>query len=169
MANRDDLLRQAVEEKTVPVFMTSKSEIVEYYQDTYGRNWRVKYTDDVIALRGLPNDRKTRNTISRQVQGERAWKAPRTAAIRKQWEQLGRVLPPIGRKLEGESITIRVLGWQGNGRGGQRHRDISVTLTGNRAKQFVLNPTFYDLWDAYGVEPDSFEDGDYSVDVYAVG
>jgi hypothetical protein len=147
----NEALNAAVEAGSTPNFMSNKTDIVEYYRDTYGKDWRKHYTSDTIRAEGLPNTAKVRNTISRRVQGDRADKPARQGATRESFEKLGQQLPPTSRTPKSETITVTVTGKQENG---TRDRSISVTLSGSAAYDFVNNPSFDAIYDEYF-------DGDY--------
>jgi hypothetical protein len=169
----DDMLQGAIDSKTDPVFMASRAAVTDYYQDTYGTNWK---SHAAAAIAGT-TDKSSRayKSASRQFQmdkrtGQERYKSERvTADTRARYESVGKTLPPVGRKLQGDSITITVTGTQKAGKGkGTRERTINVTLKGANAQDFINNPSYGDVWEEYGVDADLFDDGDYAIDVSSV-
>lgn len=169
----DERLQQAINDKTDPVFLEKRSAIVDHYQDTYGANWKTHIVNDILRLD--PTAKKA--SIQRQFQydsrtGQERYKGEKvTASTRERYESLGKELPPVGRKLQGDSITITVKGEQALGEkhgGGTRDREIEVTLTGANAQEFINNPDYRSIWDEYGVDPDLFDKGDYAIAISSV-
>lgn len=147
----NDALMAGVEAGSTPNYMKSKSDIVEYYRDTYGeKEWRKHYTSDTIKAEGLPNTAKVRNTISRRVQGDRAdrevGKGKTGQQTRESFEKVGQQLPPVSRSPKSETITVTITGHQ-NEAGGKRDREFTVTLSGTAAYDFVNNPDYDALYD----------------------
>jgi hypothetical protein len=169
--SRDDLLRNAIESATAPIYATQKSDIVEYYRENYGKNWTVQAALD---LSGAAKGSTAYKSAQRHFQGSRLDAVPKTAkaqaAQAERFKVLGEKLPPIGRQLkEGQtSITVTVKGTQPNNTAAGRQRTIEVTFSGNQATQFINDPQYASIWDEYGVEPDLFEDGDYEIEVSGV-
>ncbi len=176
------LLVDAVEKKTDPIYLQSRSEIVDFYRDTYagqktdskGRTtyeWKAKLAE---ALSGT-SDRKSRayKSASRQFQmdkrtGQERYLGKQTGASKERYQAVGKTLDPVGRKLKNGQITITMNGTVAGRKGAARQRSVTVTLKGPSAQAFVDNPTYDPLWDEYGV-PEMGEDGAYEMQVYSVG
>jgi hypothetical protein len=154
----DVRLQAAVESATTPVFMSSKHELMNYYQDQYGKNWKSHIASD---LSGSP-DKKSRayQSAIRNFQGDRLAKEGRDKA---RWQALGEKLPPVSRMLAGNSITVTVSGTQQG-----RNRTIRATLSGSQAYSFVNDPNYNEIYEAYGVDGDMFEGGEYALQVRSV-
>lgn len=159
--SREDMLKAAVAKNTDPIFRTSKAEIVDYYKDTYKGKWASQAAKDLSGT----TDTKSRDYKSarRNFEGSRISQEGKTA----KWREFGKTLPPIGRKLRDNSITITVEGKQirDGKKPGQRDRTIVVTFRGSDALTFIEEPTFQDIWDEYQFDFDEAEDGEYSLTV----
>lgn len=154
---RDERLQREVEAASTPNYLKSKSDIVGYYRDTYGKDWRKQYTADTIKAEGLQNTAKVRNTISRRVQGDRADRPARTNEMRKDFEKLGQQLPPTSRTPKQDTLTI-TLNFQENSRGRTKDRTMTVTMSGTNAYDFVNNPDYDDIWDAWDMDADTADE-----------
>lgn len=161
-----EMLQRAVDAKTDPVFLTSKSEIWEYYLDRNKEDRSKAASEAARALSGESSGKAYRNA-RRNFEGSRT--SPKKGDTPK-WREFGKQLPPVSRSPKGGEITITVKGKQALGKRGEpRDRKITVTLRGPDAYKFANEPDFRDIWDAYGGGVDDlFEDGDYEIDVYAV-
>jgi hypothetical protein len=168
---REDMLRTAINSATMPIYATQKADIVEYYQEKYGKNWTVQAALD---LSGAPKGSTAYKSAQRHFQGSRLNAQPKTAkaqaAAAERYKTLGEKLPPIGRTLKPgrDSITVTVRGTQDNGRPQGRERKIKVSFSGSNATQFINDPDFLSIWDAYDVDPGTFDDGEYEIDVSGV-
>jgi len=80
------------------------------------------------------------------------------------------VIDPATGALRGEKITITVYGKQSMGRRRepQRNREISVTLQGDAARQFITNPTYEAIYEAFHVDPQLFLGGNQEIRVEEV-
>jgi hypothetical protein len=154
---RDERLQAEAERISTPNYLKSKSDIVEHYRDTYGKDWRKQYTADTIKAEGLPNTAKTRNTISRRVQGDRADKPAKQGSTKASFEKLGTALPPTSRTPKQDTITISVRAKE-DSHGRTKDRTITVTMSGTQAYDFVNAPDYDDIWDEYGVDADTFDE-----------
>jgi len=150
---KDDALVKAAHEKYhATQFMTTKSELVDFYKDTYGaKAWTSHAAMDLAGT----SDKKSKEYKSaiRNFQGDRITKgetAPR-------WQTVGQNLPPIRES----NITLTVTGKQGN-----RTRSFTTTLTGPAADAFVDDPDYQDLFDTY--VPEFGDDGSSHLDVTGV-
>lgn len=171
MSDRDDMLREAVVGKMVDVHMTTYEQVKDYYQDKAGARGWIGAMAAALSPRQAGVSAKqdkgysaARRSIERLEKGQfknmRKY-SPQMAAV-------GKTLPPIGKKIPGDAITITVKGEQREGKKGTRSRNITVTFKGADAYSFADNPSYGDIWDEYGVDSELFEDGDYAIDVYAV-
>src|SRR5260221_656415 len=187
--NRDDMLRDAIAKNTDPIFMTNPGDIMEYYKDTYpgyktnkkGETvrdkqgnpialWRTKIASGLVGIAKNKKGKKMTllNTPRRyQSNREQGTASPKSKS---EYAALGKKLPPIGQKLRNGEITLTVKGKQDTGkRGGSRDREITVTLKGSAAFDFISNPNFPDFWDAFMPGgADLFEDGEYAIEVTSV-
>jgi len=177
--SKQDMLRDAVNAKTTPVFMSSKADVIDYYRDTYkGQRtdkkgnvtyeWKTKLVNDLIGVaKNKKGEDLSRANISRRFQAGRE-STNATAKGKGEYETIGKKLPPTGRTLKGDEITINIRGTQTDKRQHTRPRDISITLSGNAAKAFVMNPTFDALWDAFGVDLEDITSDGYEFVISSV-
>jgi hypothetical protein len=163
-------LQAVVNSKTELAYMSNKADIIDFYRDKYStKGWTRAIAQD---LHGMVKNRAGEDVsvknIQRRFQGNRLAKEM-SKHDKPLYEQLGKKLPDQGRKLKGDSITIEVKGHQSAGTNkGTRDRTIEVTFTGANAHNFINNPSFQDIWEEYGIDPDLFEDGEYELAIYAV-
>lgn len=166
--NRDDLLNTAIRAKTDPIHMSTKAQIWEYYLDQNEGNKTKAASAAAQALSGQTSGKEYRNQ-RRNFEGNRI----NQLGDKPKWKAFGTQLPEIGRKLKGDSLTLTVKGKQGiykkGKRTGTRERTIEVTFKGANAQGFIEDPSYYSIWDEYGVDADLFDEGDYEIEVYAVG
>jgi hypothetical protein len=139
--------------------MSDKLEIVEYYRDTHGGNWRIDLTNKMIEVLGLASDKKTRNTISRQIQGARADIAPRQGKTKAQWAALGQALPPVKvpKDTRGKRARVRA---NGNVKisGDDRNKTIDRVLTPDQLQR-LLEGDMTPVIEAYGnINPQDVEE-----------
>jgi hypothetical protein len=158
-----DELVKAVNEKSNVTYRSSKEELVSYYQKQYpgtGKGgWKQHLVADLANLTGMkPKSLERRFDPSRLHSQEK-----RNAG---QYKQLGEQLPPVSRSPKGGSITVTVKGQQDNQRGGMRDRRVTVTFTGQAARDFVNDPSFEAIWDKYGYDFD--EDPQYGLENVSV-
>ena len=176
---REEMLQAAIIAKTDPRYMTSKAQIIEYYRDTYpGQKkdkrgeityeWKTRIVSDLQGIaKNKQGEDMSRASIARRFQSGRESGAPTTAKARAEYAAVGQKLPPIGRQLRGDSITFHIQGDQLPGpRGGlPRKREFDVSFTGAAAQDFITSPSFPAMWEAYGVNPELFEAGEYALEV----
>lgn len=174
MANDPELLRNAIANSsdTTPVFATSYNDVREYYQDNYKklgyRSWIGAYATALTGQSRGKEYRAARRSVEMYESGRQ-----KTSVYAKEEKAtaVGAQLPPVAYELKGNSITISIDGDQKDIRGGvetSQPRHIDVTFRGNDARQFVLNPTWADVWEEWGVPEELAEDGDYEVAVSRV-
>ena len=165
----DNIFRKAIDDVTTPVYMTKAQDIVDYYKDAYGaKNWSKKIVDDIMAL---PDNKLKRGSINRQFEydGKKGFERYKSPKMQSGWlgrfKQLGEKLPPVGRKFEKDSINFVITGTQSAGAGRpRRNRTIRVTLSGDKAREWVDKPNWDDIWDEYGYDfGENDEDNDYSL------
>lgn len=156
-----------VHEKSNPVFMKSKSEIIDYYRDTYGKNWTSKAAE---KLSGTTDKRSHEYKAAiRQFQGSRINQAGPQLAPK--FESVGKQLPPSSYTPKGNMISVTVSGSQADGKGGSRSRSFSTTLTGSDAYAFVNKPSFREFFKSLGYPDhviDLLESGEYALEVSTV-
>ena len=144
MKMTDAELKNRVEARTYePVYMTGKSDIIEYYKDKYGqKNWT---QHAATALAGT-SDKKSKeySRAIRQFQGKRLEQSGKTLAPK--FASVGKSLPPIGKKPPKNGIKIKFQGhYKISARWHKTSKPIEVTLRGTD----VLDPTFYGMFDEY--------------------
>lgn len=132
-------------------FMTEKSEIAEYYAGKYGETrWVPQFTTDMINALGLTNDKKTRNTIARDVQGARLDRAPKRQDVKDRYAALGKTLPPVKVPKDTRGKRARV---KANGNikisGDDRNKTIDRVLTPDQLQR-LLEGDMTPVIEAYG-------------------
>jgi hypothetical protein len=148
--------------------LTNRSEIVEYYRDTYGSGWKSKLVDALVDLTG-----SKRASVAREFQydkrlGMERYKSGKiTKATREKYEKLGQKLPPVKvpKDLKGKSakISIKALLWIS---AKSFPKDMDVTLGPETTARLLSNVEFDPIIDEYGIEPDNVEELDLlSVDI----
>ncbi len=99
----DKTLQNAIDKASVPQYLSTKGEIVSYYQDKYpGRGaagWKQHLVQDLAAITGL----KPKN-LERRFDPSRLNKPAGKAA--KDYAQLGQQIGPIGKKPPGKGYQI---------------------------------------------------------------
>lgn len=176
--DRQEMLQREIERISKPVYMSSKEEIVRYYQKEYpgtGKSgWKQTLIRDTLAAKGVTKAgvgdkeyaRQSKNMARRFDPSRLNTPEKKTS---KEYQALGKTLPPIARKPTRTSITVQVEGQQKMGkRTGTRDRTIDAKISGADLYHFVNNPQYSDIWDAYGVDDGLFDDGDYELTVTGV-
>ncbi len=88
----ESLTRQ-VQAASVPVYMTSKAEIVDFYRTTFGhRDWTHAAAEKLSGSSDVYS--KEYRAAIRQFQGGREDKEARKGPIRARFQELGKQLPP---------------------------------------------------------------------------
>ncbi len=182
-------LLDAARSKANPVHLKTRSEVVEYFRETYpGRDkkgneaWKPRAAE---ALAG-PADKKSTayKSAMRQFQfdkrtGQERYKSAKVAPQTKaRYEAVGEKLPPDHYTPKGDSVTITIQARQKAGpRGGYREREFTATFKGPDAYKFVNNPTVRYILENQGNYPEDLiemlagegegDEGDYYLDVYS--
>jgi len=166
MSNRenDQLLREAALSASNPGYtLTTKAEVIDLYKDKYGiKTWNSHLASDIAGT----SDKKSKayKSAIRNFQGDRLDKAGKGV----KWAEIGSKLSAPLRTPKSETLTITIKGTQLTSRKTFRDRQITVTLKGDAAKNFVNNPTYADIYEEYGVDDGLFDDGDYELGVASV-
>lgn len=158
MASEQERLERAVHNAHTPIFRESKADIIEHYKDTYGRNW----TSKIAAAVSGTSDTKSKEykAAIRQFQAGRDEKAPRQKGILDKFKNLGKSLPPIGKRppKNGFKVTfqgkVKISEGRKDKKGRQRgdgwaRANFSIDITGNNAIQFAHNPTYGQVFTDY--------------------
>lgn len=155
---KDERLQQEAENASIPNYMKTKLDAVEYYKDTYGeKNWRSHMTRDILHSLGLPETKKNLNTYGRDIQAGREYTASRRADIQARYEKLGQQLPPVDRTPKKSELTITI-DFQENSRGRTKDRSKTITMSGMAAYDFVNNPDYDMIWDEYGIDAETADE-----------
>jgi hypothetical protein len=154
------LLQERIEQAThEDKFLSGRTEIIDYYQDRYGANWKSHIVDALVAITG-----KSRNTVSREFQydkrtGQERYKSGRvTAATREKYEKLGKTLPPykVPKNVKGKRARVHFQGslWFSNKR---YAKDFTRTLSIEQTNALLETGAFDAIIDAYEIDPDTVE------------
>lgn len=138
-------LERAVQSASVPVFMSSKADIIEHYKDTYGaKNW----TSEIAKALSGTTDKKSKEykAAIRQFQGGREHKESRKSADK--FRDLGRTLPPIGKRKPRKGYRFHVSGYVLISETWVKV-NFSRDITGAAAAKLSVDPSFDEIWQAY--------------------
>jgi hypothetical protein len=103
----EKLLRDAVESKMVPVYMTSYSDVKDYLQDKHGQKGWI----GALAQAYSGSDRKSGKEYKAARRAIERYETGQNKSMKKysgKNAEVGKTLPPIGKKLPGNSITRRL-------------------------------------------------------------
>lgn len=163
MSYLDDL-KGVVDRVTDTVYMTSRADIVDYYQDKYGANWKDHIIGDLVQQTG-----KSKNTVSREFQydkrlGMERYKNTRISkSTAAKYEKLGKNLPPVKKSVPPGGFSITIKGKvdpspKSKRRGGgiPREREFTVDFKGSDAIDFANNPSLEQFFELYGVDGEAF-------------
>jgi hypothetical protein len=154
-------LEAALDAVAPPIYRTTFDEIRDYYEDKFSsRDWIGQMAQAMTdsPTRNGPKYRAARRNIERWISGRNP-----SAKSQKKLEELGRNLPPIGRKVP-PGFTIRVKGKfnpspKRKAKGEkERDRTIEVSFTGSDAVDFADNPSYEEFFERFGVDGEAFAD-----------
>jgi coenzyme F420-reducing hydrogenase alpha subunit len=163
VSNLDELREQIESIMEPPEFMTTKAEIVAYYQQEYGKRWRIELERGPLSeISGL----KPKN-LARRFDPSRLNNVPRTRREKEQYEKLGKLLPPKKEKRPPKNgFRVRVKGRLNPSpkRKGEkaREREFSAEFEGMNAYDFGLDPSLEAFFEEYGIDgnlADLLDDG----------
>jgi hypothetical protein len=168
-----EMLSDAVDSKWVDVFATSYGDVKDALQEKHtGRGW-IGALAKAIAGRqeGVKaKDDKPYLAVRRSIERYEAGQFKSLKSYGGKMAEVGRTLPPIGRALPGNKITLTVKGDQREGKG-TRERSFTTTFTGPDAYGFANEPTYRTFFKKQGYPDwviDKFEAGDYELVVSSV-
>lgn len=178
MQSPHDVLESQVERASVPVYLSTKSDIVDYAKDNFGANWATRLAE----LTSGSTDHKSRayKSARRNFEGGRENTQPRSSKDKAKWVGIGKQLPPIGKKppKNGYKVTfngkVKVSSGRRNNRG-QLRRDggwakanFSVTISGNDAYDMMQSPSFEPVFSEYFTNFDSNPVTEFQMDALHV-
>src|SRR5579859_7984014 len=105
MEEKINLMEAAIREKTRPVYMTTKGEVWEALLDKHHQDKKAAASEGARLLSGessgkaYKNARRNFEKRGEGLLGKKEGKTPK-------WANVGRQLPPIGYKLEGNKLTL---------------------------------------------------------------
>ncbi len=167
-----DEMIEAARVLSTPVHMETQAEIVEYYQQEYGLDWRGAIVEDMLDIatdkQGNP---MSHSNVARRFQGGRVYGASRpTAKSRAEYRELGQrlppkyYLPPAGFQIDFDGYVLISEECE--------PRSFSEQITGDAAYEFANAPTFRGAMNAYFKTPSDLVDepcGPWSMDITALG
>ena len=106
LAKSFDDIQVVVRSLASPIYMIEKEEILEYYRDRYGTQWKQHIVSDLQAVTGLK-----RRSLMRRFQGVRTQQAPRSARARAEYVSLGEHLPPVRYDPPPGGIQVNFVGY----------------------------------------------------------
>lgn len=165
MSDDGGKLQDAVNAKTEPIFMRTKSEIWEYYLDKNSGDKRKAASEAGRALYdAFPEKYSSYKNARRNFEERGGQMVGAKAGDTAKWHAMGEKLPEIGRKPIGNELKITVEGSQYEKRG-ERTREFTVTFKGPDAQAFVNDPSYWAFFYQYGYPLDivqRFDGGDSS-------
>jgi len=148
LASNIDELIDAARALAEPVYMTEQAEITDYYQDTYGTDWRGAIVADMTELVADLGRPMSHANVARRFQGGRIYGSTRpTARSRAEYRELGQRLPPkfynppTGYQIDFDGYVLISEECE--------RRSFSEQLTGSSAYDFANSPSFGAAMDAY--------------------
>ncbi|SRR6266567_1463571 len=155
-------LKEKVDAANVPIFLTSKADIVEYYRDTRGARWKQDIIHDMMGITG-----KKYATIEKRFDKQRLDAPERKNAG--EYKELGEKLPPIGHRppANGYKVSFTIdfkfsekCGWI---------RTKTITISGPDARSFAEDPDIFTVALTYFEGEEEYEDicAVLAVDVWA--
>lgn len=183
---------RAVNAVSTPVYASSRADVVDLYIGKYGADkWTGQIVKDILAQNAAKRGdyvqtkkeaTTERNSVRREFQydkrtGQERYKSAKIQApTAAKYVDLGKKLPPVSRELKGDQIKIVITGKQkGNHGRPDRNRTLGgpnqqqIILSGETAKEWVNNPTWKPIWDAYGFDFGIDGDGDIDADYTLTG
>lgn len=145
-------------EKASEVHMTSKAEIVTYYQDTYGmKSWKQKLIHDLLPFTKQTGKNPAHN-LAKRFDPQRL--ANPELRNKKEYEALGKTLPSIGTRLPKGGYKVTFSGKvkvsegrkksNGKMRGdGWAKANFTETISGKQASDLFINRDFDPVFDKY--------------------
>ncbi len=134
-------LREAVLAVSVPVYMTERAEIIDWYRDHAGQNWKSKLVADLMPIAQLK-----RTTLMRRFQAGRENSPKMTQKTRAEYEALGQTLEAKGHQPPPGGYRVEFCIWMvisGECPGDAEERCQTIIIPPVRqALDFCLNPTF---------------------------
>jgi hypothetical protein len=153
-------LREQVNAASDERYMSGKHEIVDHYQDTYGKAWKQQIVKDLAPITGI----KPKN-LERRFDPSRLQQVPRTAKAKEEYAALGRRLPPQktppsgGYKVTGKG-QLKISEGSTKKRGSRpRNRyekfSFTINISGAEAQELLQNPNFDTVFLGYFENHDS--------------
>lgn len=143
----EDILIQQVNNARVPVYMTTKHEIVEYYRDTYGETgkghgkpWKQAIVHELALITGM-------KPKSLEKRFEKRLDSPEKKNA-SQYGALGKRLPPKGYKPPRGGYEVTFSGGILISRTCV-HRSFTRRITGTDAVYLTHNPEYATIFNAY--------------------
>ena len=106
LAKSFDEIQSVIRALANPIYLIEKEEILDYYRDRYGTQWKQHIVSDLQAMTGIK-----RNSLMRRFQGERTRNVPRTARARAEYVSLGQRLPPVRYDPPPNGIQVNFVGY----------------------------------------------------------
>lgn len=150
MAN--DLISQ-VQSASIPVYRTTKDEIVEAFQEDYGRRWRGPLVQELHIITGMKE-----HNLQRRFDPTRLHTAPKSAKVKAEYRQLGEKLPPKEYKAPPGGYRIFFSGKILIAGEYCEWRTFSITITGEAADELAAQASWGTIFDAYFKEDDLAEE-----------
>ncbi len=145
MAEELDSLTEQIHEASIPNYLQTKGEIVEYYKDTYGANWASQAARD---LSGESSGKAYKNA-RRNFEGGRESSVPRSAKDKAKWAEFGKRLPPTSYNPPEGGYVVTFAGSILIAGEYCEYRSFTRTITGDAAASLAIEASWSPIFDAY--------------------
>ena len=143
LAKSFDEIQTVIRALASPIYLIEKEEILDYYHDRYGTQWKQHIVSDLQAMTGIK-----RRSLMRRFQGVRTQNVPRRAKARAEYVALGQRLPPVGYDPPSGGIQVNFVGYVQISSECEE-RDFYEVATGMDAYSLVNAPSFGALMNLY--------------------
>ena len=132
--------------------LSTKSQLVEYYKQEYGKSWRKHIQSDLAAITGM----KEKN-IARRFDPSRLNSQEKKNAD--QYKELGKKLPPVkvDRNISGKSANVDFYG-KVYFSGKAYYKHIDVNLSSDQFQQMIEDQNYDAIMEEYGIDIGNIEE-----------
>lgn len=129
----------------------TKHEIVSYYKQEHGKQWKIKLTGDLADFTGMK-----RKSLEKRFDPQRLDSPEKRNA--KQYEEFGKTLPPYKEPKAGKRLKVTVTVWIVISKGPPIKKEFTRILTEVRTRQVLKSAETNAIWEEYGINPDDIID-----------
>ena len=143
LAKSFDEVQTVIRALANPIYLIEKDDILDYYQDRYGTQWKSRIVSDLQLITGLK-----RSSLMRRFQGQRTRNTPKRAKARAEYAMLGQQLPPVRYDPPPNGIQVDFVGYIQISSECEE-RDFHEVVRGMEAYTLVNAPSFSALMNLY--------------------